>query len=147
MSNDDSMPPQPKTAELPAADPVQVLLLKIQRGMDTGFLNMGADIKLVANDLSVVKERVNLLERRADNTSDRVKQASSSDLDHDAQLAQERLAREELAAKVDALTTTQATQLAILGRLDKVAANPHVKVILAVLAAAAVSWATSKGLK
>lgn len=143
--SDEKMPEQPKTAELPAADPVQVLLLKLQRGMDAGFLNMGADIKLVANDLGVVKDRVTLLERRADTTSDRVKQQSSSDLSQDAQLAQERVAREELAAKVDALTSTQATQLAILGRLDKVASNPTVKVLFGMLATALVTWLASHG--
>jgi hypothetical protein len=62
-----------------------------------------------------------------------------------AQLAQERIAREDLATKVDALTTMQNTQLAILGRLDRVASNPTVKVLAGMLATAAISYLAGKG--
>jgi len=72
---------------------------------------------------------------------------SQMDLEHDAQLAQERAAREDLAAKVDVLTETQQTQLAILSRLDKITSNPLVKTILTILGTAFATWAASKGLK
>ena len=152
--NHDDMPPQPKTAELPAADPVQVLLAQLKVSMDAGFAGLRADVGLVSNDLGLLKDRVVLVEKRvadgeerAARTSARVQGSSVVDLEHESQLAQERAAREELAAKVDALTASQTLQLAILGRLDKVATNPHVKLILAVLATAMMSWAASKGLK
>ncbi len=51
----------------------------------------------------------------------------------------------ELTRKVDSLTVTQKTQLDILIRLDAVAANPHFKVILAIVATVLASWAASKG--
>lgn len=52
-----------------------------------------------------------------------------------------------LTAKVDALSASQQVQLEILQRLDHVAANPLVKTVFAILAAAIASWAASKGLK
>ena len=52
----------------------------------------------------------------------------------------------ELTKKVDDLTKSQTVQLEILHRLDQVASNPQVKVILTVLAAVLGSWAASKGL-
>ena len=65
----------------------------------------------------------------------------------EAEGAKDRTAISDLAKKVDDLTVSQKTQLEILQRLDAVAANPYVKVILSVLAMAAASWAASKGLK
>ncbi len=53
----------------------------------------------------------------------------------------------ELTKKVDSLTATQELQLQILQRLDAVAANPHFKVILAIVATVLASWAASKGFK
>ncbi len=141
---------QPTTKELPAADPVQIALADIAREVR----GTRADIALVANDVSVVKDRVAVVESRVLSLEDakktnsmRVQQSSVIDLEHEAKLAAEIVARTELAAKVDALGASQEVQLAILGRLDKIATNPHIKLILAVLATAAMSWAASKGLK
>lgn len=53
----------------------------------------------------------------------------------------------DLTKKVDSLTQSQKLQLEILQRLDAVAANPSVKIILAILATVMASWAASKGLK
>jgi hypothetical protein len=52
-----------------------------------------------------------------------------------------------LTKKVDDLTASQKLQLEILQRLDAVAANPNVKIILAIVATVLASWAASKGLK
>jgi len=52
-----------------------------------------------------------------------------------------------LTKKVDDLTASQKLQLEILQRLDAVAANPSVKIILAIGATVLASWAASKGLK
>jgi hypothetical protein len=140
-------PEQPTTKNLPAADPVQVLLLKLQRSLEDGFRTTNANIDVVANDLSVVKSRVEILENERTKLSGGVRGLSSLNAEQDAQLAQERMAREAVAKEVQDLKDTNAMQLAILSRLDKVASNPHIKIILAVLAAAAMSWAASKGLK
>lgn len=144
----EELPPQPRTMELPAADKQDILLAEVRRG----FSELRADISLVANDVSIVKDRVavvegrvNALEEARKTTSMRVADASKADLEHEAQLAQERAAREELAAKVDALAKTNEVQLAILARLDHVAKNPLVKTLAAMLATAAITWLASHG--
>jgi len=104
-----------------------------------------ADISLVSNDLGIVKDRLVIVETwkndadsRANRTSLRVDQASEVDLEQAAALAAEKVAREELAAKVDTL-------LAIGARLDKVTTNPMVKVLVGMLLTAAVSYLAGKG--
>lgn len=97
-----------------------------------------ADIALVANDLSVVKERVRLTENRLNDhderakaQSERVRQPSTYDLEAQAALAAEREARERLEAKVDGLPT------AVIGALAKTpTAKKLVGAILPVLMAA-----------
>ncbi len=59
----------------------------------------------------------------------------------------DRTAITALAAKVDGLARDQKLQLEILTRLDAVAANPHIKLILAIVASVLGSWAAAKGLK
>ena len=104
-----------------------------------------ADISLVSNDLGIVKDRLVIVETwkndvdtRANRTSMRVEQASKVDLEQAAALAAEKVAREELATKVDTL-------LAIGTRLDKVTSNPMVKVLFGMLLTAAVSYLAGKG--
>lgn len=144
------MPPQPKTVELPA---VPTWAVELTQSVREGFARTNANLELVSNDLSLVKERVALLESwkissetRAARTSDAVRSASQVDVEQAAQLAQERAAREALAAKLDALSGTQEAQLAILSRLDKVAANPIVKTLAAMLATAVITWLASHGI-
>lgn len=145
----DEQPAEKPTVEI-AQVPQWAVNLTIM--VKDGLREMGADIKLVSNDLGIVKDRINIIESwkndqdsRSARTSQRVQQASQSDLEQVAQLAQERAAREELAGKVDALTTTQATQLAILARLDAVAKNPLAKTLAAMLATAAITWLAAHG--
>lgn len=131
------------------------------------FGKTNANISIVSNDLGVVKDRLIIVEdwkrsqesasRPPPLTSERVhavaeEHASQVSMESEAQLAQERAAREELAAKVDALAlghaaldSKQDMQLAILGRLDKVASNPLVKTVAAMLATALVTWLASHG--
>lgn len=144
MTTED-MPPQPTTKQLPAADPVQVLLLKMQRGMEDGFRLTNANLEVVANDLGVVKERVAILENERTKLSGGVRGLSSLNAEQDAQLAQERMARESLAAEVAHLRETNATQLAILTKLDKVTSNPTVKVLAGMAATAALTWLAAHG--
>ncbi len=142
------MPAQPKTAELPAADPIAVLT----RTLVTGLRDINATLDSVVHEgqrtnsrLTRIEERVDEVEGRIGRNSQRVQESSKVDLDHEAKLATEIVARQELAAKVDALTETQATQLAILGRLDKVASNPTVKVLAGMIATAVLTWLASHG--
>ena len=156
------------TTELPAPDPVALQLCRMQQsieakldarfdsvderldgleGTDKTLANEVARVVLAVEDLRCADRRhEDDIKRLSDRTRDTSANASSADLAHESRLAQEIVARQELAAKLDALTTTQETQLAILGRLDKFAANPNIKIILAVLATALMSWAASKGL-
>lgn len=143
----DEMPDQPKTTELPAVPQWAAEMMILVR-------KMSANVDNVISAVDVLRDRVNAhdmrfaeQDARATNVSERVRGASQVDLEQAAQLVQERSAREELAAKVDSLTKTQDVQLAILSRLDKIAANPQVKIILAVGATALASWAASKGLR
>lgn len=147
MSADD-MPEQPKTMQIPAADPVLVAVADLTREVR----GARADIQLVSNDLSIVKDRVTVLETERTKMSGGVRGLSTASAEHDAQLAQERAARTELAAKVDQLAAGHATlnekqdlQLAILARLDKVASNPTVKVLAGMAATAALTWLASHG--
>lgn len=161
---DESMPAQPKTTQLPAADKNEILLAEIKTLMTQGlsaldakvaigFGRLSADIALVSTDLGVVKDRVNVLEAfkvdsesRMSRTSTAVRGASQVDMEQAAQLAQERTAREDLAKQVASLATTNAAQLAILSRLDRLAANPAVKVLLFALGTVATGYLASKGL-
>ena len=138
-------PEEKPTIELPAVPAWAIELTREVRGAR-------ADIGLVANDVSIVKDRVAVVESRVlsledarKNNSLRAAGASQMDLEHEAKIAAEIVARQELASKVDALTATQALQLAILGRLDKVTSNPTVKVIAGMLATALVTWLASHG--
>ncbi len=149
-------PEQPKTAELPS---VPQWAIELTQAMKSGIAEVradvamvSADVAIVSNDLGIVKDRVTILESRRNDdevrfnrTSNRVREVSQSDMEQASQLVQEKAAREELAAKVDALTTTQATQLAILSRLDKITSNPTVKVLAGMAATALVTWLASHG--
>ena len=105
--------------------------------LDTEFRDMRTRQRSAEDDIRRLSMR----------TKDTNVNASKQDLEQAAQLAQEREAREALATKVDALTATQETQLAILTRLDKIASNPLVKTIVTILGTALATWAASKGLK
>jgi hypothetical protein len=133
------------TVELPSVPQWAIELTREVKGAR-------ADIGLVSSDLSIVKERLTVVEmrvkdgeERAARTSSAVRGASAVDLEHEAQLSQERAARESLAVEVRALSESQATQLAILSRLDKVASNPLVKTAGAMMLTALVTWLASHG--
>lgn len=125
---------------------VDTLVLDVSR-LSTDVVRLTGTVDLVSNDLGIVKDRVTILEAERTKLSGGVRGLSTSNAEQDAQLAQERAAREALATEVKALTTMQETQLAILGRLDKVASNPVVKTVVTILGTAFATWAASKGLK
>ena len=161
------MPEQPKTTQLPAADPVHVLLLQMQRsieakldsrfdsvdqrldgleGTDKTLANEVARVVIAVEDLRCADRRhEDDIRRLSERTRDTSATASSAGLEHESRLAQEIVARQELAAKLDALTESQALQLAVLGRLDKLANNPTAKVLIGMLATALITWLASHG--
>lgn len=137
-------PAQPKTTQLPA---VPEWAIEMTRAMKEGFRTTNANIEIVASDLSVVKSRVDILETERTKLSGGVRGLSTSNAEQDAQLAMECAAREALAVEVRDIKRTNEAQLAILSRLDKIASNPTVKLILFALGIVATGYLTSKGLK
>lgn len=141
------MPPQPKTVEIAKPSTTEIQLAELLRvvkagfaDVDTRFEKMDANVELVTHDLGIVKDRVTLLEDKARQNSLRAQSASQVDMAHESQLADEIVARKALAEKVDALTSSQATQTAILTRLDKIASNPLVKTVAASLGTAVLTY-------
>ncbi|HXG69976.1 MAG TPA: hypothetical protein VNJ04_05105 [Gemmatimonadaceae bacterium] len=154
MSSRDDMPAQPTTKQIPAADPVQVLLLQLKSSMDTGFRETNANIDLLSGDLTSVKAEVRAIqtwkgeqEARSTRTSHRVQQVSDADLEQSAQLAQERSAREALATKVGDLDHKQDVQLALLKQLVKLTEKPVVKLVATAIGTAILGYLSARGLR
>jgi hypothetical protein len=160
--NDDDMPAQPKTLQLPAADKNEILLAELKVLMVSGFKDLDtkvdrleANLELQGGEIGLVKKEVALIfewkgdvEQRLKNNSTRAQSAHGIDMEQSAQLAQERSAREELATKVDALTTAIVDIVVpILKRIDALTKNPLVKVIVVLATAVIGSYAASRGLK
>ncbi len=137
------MPPQPATKRIEAVPPWAI---EMTVSMKEGFRVTNANIEVVANDLGVVKDRVSILETERAKFSGGIRGLSTSNAEQDAQLAQERAARENVAKEVRDLKESQAVQLAILARLDRVASNPTVKVLLFLAGTAATGYLASKGM-
>lgn len=158
----DEKPPEKPTTQLPA---VPEWAVELTRTTKDGFRQVRADLELVANDLSLVKERVTIIETwrndqdlRASRNSNRVKELAEAtshvDLTHDAKIAAEIVARQELErrvsethATVETIRAETAQQTAILARLDRVASNPLVKTVATALGTAILTWLASKGLR
>jgi hypothetical protein len=142
---DETLPGTP-TVSIPKADPALILLTQIKLSMDAGFTEVRSDLESVKNEgqrtnLRLTRQEVRMddVEVRLGHNSLRAKAESSHDLEQDAQLVQERAAREALAAKVDTL-------LAIGERLDKLAKNPIAKVVGTILAFTLAGYAASHGI-
>jgi superfamily II RNA helicase len=160
----DDMPEQPKTLQLPTVPDWAIELTRsVKAGFiaaeerfdkqDAALLSQGAKLDKVVTEgietnvrMTRFEVRLEDLEGRAGKTSLAVRGASMVDMEQAAQLVQERAAREALAKEVDDLKKSQATQLAILERLDKLAEKPAVKVILFALGTIATGYLASKGL-
>lgn len=149
-------PEQPPTRELPK---VPEWAIELTKSVKSGIAEVRADISLVSNDLGILKQRVSIIEglrvedeHRLLKLSGGVRGLSGTDLQHEAELAQERAAREAgdkarevLTVKVDALAATNQAQLDILKQLARVASNPLAKTLAAMLATALVTWLASHG--
>jgi len=117
------------TAQLPAVPDWAVELTK---SVKSGFAEVRADLSLVANDVTVVKDRVTVVEQRVatleesrKNTSMRVRESQSTDMEHAAQLAQLSAKFEEAIA---AQTKAQTSEIAAL--VKQAAATPQGQKIL-----------------
>ncbi len=157
-------PEQKPTKQLPREDILQAQLKQLLDRTAEGFAkvdglagdvrNLTANVELVSSDLGVVKDRVTILESRRNDDDARtsklsggVRGLSTSNAEQDAQLAQERMAREALAKEVADLKGSQALQLTILTRLDNITKNPLVKTLGAMLLTALVTWLATHGVK
>lgn len=157
-----SPPPDEKTTvEIPSPP---AWAIEMSQRFQEGIAQVRADIGLVSNDLGIVKERITVVERRQDDydkranaNSERAKSQSQIDASQEAQLAQERAARAELATKVDAqaaqiatLVTVNQQQLALLTQASdaakKVWANPAVKAMAAVIWTGIVAYLAKHGI-
>ena len=144
-------PPEKPTVKMETVPEwATALTLKVQEG----FRQTNANIEVVSSALDVVKERVHVIESwkvdqdaRLQNNSMRAKQASVVDLAHEAQLAQERTAREALALKVQQLDGKQDVQLALLQQLVKLGEKPVVKLLFTAVGTAILTWLSAKGLR
>lgn len=154
----DQPPKQPTTVEI---QPPPAWAIEMATRLQDGIAAIRADVSLVSNDVTLIKDRVTLvesrtavLEGRADTNSMRAQSQSEVDATQSAQLAQERAAREAVTAdvallKVDvsAVKTATAAQTVILDRLDKLTANPTVKLFVHAVVVAFLYWLASKGIK
>lgn len=150
-------PPDAKpTKQLPAMTDRALLedLAREVRATRSEVTQSRADIQLVSNDLGILKQRVSIIEGlrtedalRAAKLSGGVRGLSQSDAGQKLEIASLSVKVDDLAKSQEVLTKSQDVQLAILTRLDKLASNPSIKIILTVAATAAASWAASKGLK
>lgn len=111
-----------------------------------------ADLSLVAGDVHAVKDRIRLVEKRLDGHDELAKVAgakeqriSEKDLAHEAAIGSLVVDVNGLKTDVASLKETQATQLAILQRLDRLAANPLVRRLAWVVGTAVLSYLASKG--
>jgi hypothetical protein len=95
----EAVPEGKKTVNLPAMTD-RALLEDLRGVVKEGFRNLSANLEVVSNDLGVVKDRVTILETERGKYSGGFRGLSTADAEQAAQLAQERAAREALAAEV-----------------------------------------------
>ncbi len=114
--DDETLPGVP-TVSIPKADPVLIALTKLAQSVD----RVGADVRIVSNDLGVVKDRLVIVEHwkgeqdmRASRTSAGVRSLSTTDAEQAAQLVHERTAREALAKAVETLKADTEAQTVML---------------------------------
>ncbi len=108
--------------------------------MREGFRTTNANIEVISNDLSVVKDRVAILETERTKLSGGVRGLSTSNAEQDAQLAHERSAREALATKVDDIAAKTDAQTKILEQLLKLTEKPVVKLLATAIGTAVLTW-------
>lgn len=143
MADEQGPPRQPTTVQMQAPPDWAIALSeKVAQGfnsvnarLDTIETNVeiqGHTAQDLAKRMTNLEERAGKIEDRQASNSMRARSASQVDMTHDAAIA-------ELKQKVDA-------SLAILERLDKVAANPMVRRVAYAVGVALLAWLSAKGL-
>lgn len=118
-------------------DGIEERMVKVETNGDSN----GQMLQNLQQRLTLVEGRTDKLESRASRNSDRAKSAALTDDKHDAAIA-------TLNTKLDVNTHKTEQALAILERLDKVAANPMVRRIAYAVGLALLAWlaAHAKGM-
>lgn len=156
------VPTQPRTAQLPAATPQDILLAEMRgfrRDVTESLATQDATLEAVVREgqransrLTRIEERVDDFESRIGRTSSRVREDSAMDLSRDAKLASvitwqngvdSKLA--ETATKKDLETATSAQTAAILAGFDVLRKSPIVKMIGTLVLGLLTGYAASKG--
>lgn len=153
MTDKPPMPPQPVTKDLPKVEVFQALVNKLAADItrahhesnarvDEGFKAVKLDIEGLKINLGAkvddLASRTEKIEAWRQRTSDRARKLEAHDSSSDIIISEEIIARETLDEKVDRL-------IGINTRLEKVFANPNIKIIIAVLATAMTTWLANKG--
>ncbi len=161
--NDNRSPAQTPTVQIPKADRTDILIQELKqlvisasKASDERADRFEQSLKNQAERLAQIHQWKENIDQRLKSNSMRAQSASQMDMDQIAQIAQERAAREELATKLDSVTTsvtaistkidtvTVAQTNALLERFDEVAKNPMVRNILYLAGGAIIAW-LSKG--
>lgn len=108
--------------------------------LETNLDLQGGAVKDVGRRLTTLEERVGKIEDRQDTSSVRARSVTENDSKQDAAIAQ-------LVTDVAELKETQKTQLAILQRLDKVAANPMVRRVAYAIGLAILGYLGARGIR
>lgn len=114
---------------------------------------VGANHEIVMHAIDGLRSRVGTLEmwrsdseERARKHSGGIQKVSVNDASQDAAIASLVVDMAVVKPAVEALQVTQTKQLAILEKLDKVAANPMVRRIAYAVGTAVLAWLGAKGL-
>ncbi len=149
----DEKPPMPKQPTTVALEKPPAWAIAIAEGQAAGFASINEKVDSLATSVEVLQHdakdtrlRLGRMEREVDEVkgrqndgSMRIKAESKANLEQDAAMA-------HVIAKVASLEETQTQQLAILKRLDAVAANPMVRRVAYAIGSAILIYLASKGL-
>ncbi len=125
----DNPPPQPKTLQLPAIDPIA----EIKGLLVNGFKTVKFDMDLLSGQIDSQGRRISELEAARQRASDRARAlastVSSSDLSTEAKLAELEVWRQTVATKDDLSTVTSEQTSALSLVVTEAVKSPIVKQI------------------
>lgn len=152
-------PAPPAEKPTVAIEPPPAWAIALAEKVNNGFERVNSDMAVVktrqelhaaqmqdmGGHIGRLDDRVSKLEGRTETNSLRVKTTTENDVKHDAAIGLLVADVANLKESHKALTATQATQLAILQRLDKVAANPLVRRVAYAVGTAVLGYLAAKG--
>jgi hypothetical protein len=162
----DNPKPAPNTTAPPGNGTNADGLSRLEKLVEAGFRSMNANFELQAEAYETLNVRMGSIEKwrakqdeRLDRASlrvrkndDAVRENSSADLEHQALLAKELIARQELALKVDTVMakvenviTINQKQSVVIDKLGKIADSPLLKTLLVILTIAVMTYAANHG--